>query len=100
MLSQDGVHYRWQDGSTVTLNRWAKDLQEDEDCVFIDVDGTWKTKSCDDQLPGAICHVPTSKILFYFLFFFVTQIISKIACLFFPRTPFYSALMYRSEDIV
>ncbi|XP_073490174.1 lymphocyte antigen 75 [Aquarana catesbeiana] len=57
----DGVHYRWQDGSTVTLNRWAKDLQEDEDCVFIDVDGTWKTKSCDDQLPGAICHVPTTE---------------------------------------
>ncbi|CAI9550553.1 unnamed protein product, partial [Staurois parvus] len=56
----DGLHYRWQDGSTVTLNRWAEDVQEDEDCVFIDVDGTWKTKSCDDELPGAICHIPTN----------------------------------------
>ncbi|XP_018408641.1 PREDICTED: lymphocyte antigen 75-like [Nanorana parkeri] len=52
----DGIHYRWQDGSTVTLNRWAEDEQEDEDCVYIDIDGTWKTKSCDAELPGVICH--------------------------------------------
>nr|DBA19768.1 TPA: hypothetical protein GDO54_015546 [Pyxicephalus adspersus] len=56
----DGIHYRWQDGSAITLNRWTEEAQEDEDCVFIDVDGTWKTKSCDDELPGAFCHIPTN----------------------------------------
>ncbi|KAM5152369.1 lymphocyte antigen 75-like [Mantella aurantiaca] len=56
----DGIHYRWQDGSTVTLSRWAEDEHEVEDCVFMDVDGTWRTKSCDDELPGAVCYVPAN----------------------------------------
>ncbi|XP_040296244.1 lymphocyte antigen 75 [Bufo bufo] len=53
----DGIHYRWQDGSLVTLNRWSDESLE-EDCTFIALDGTWKTESCDIKLPGAICHVP------------------------------------------
>ncbi|XP_056392424.1 lymphocyte antigen 75 [Hyla sarda] len=56
----DGIHYRWQDGSLVTLNRWSEESQE-EDCTYVALDGMWKTKSCDIQLPGAICHVPPEK---------------------------------------
>ncbi|XP_077128977.1 lymphocyte antigen 75 [Ranitomeya variabilis] len=56
----DGIHYRWLDGSLVTLNRWAEETQE-EDCTFISLHGTWKTEICDIQLPGAICHVPPEK---------------------------------------
>ncbi|XP_069838881.1 lymphocyte antigen 75 isoform X2 [Dendropsophus ebraccatus] len=56
----DGIHYRWQDGSLVTLNRWSEESQE-EDCTYVSLDGTWKTESCDVQLPGAICHAPAEK---------------------------------------
>ncbi|XP_075685462.1 lymphocyte antigen 75 isoform X2 [Rhinoderma darwinii] len=56
----DGIHYRWQDGSLVSLNRWSEEAYE-EDCAFIGVDGTWKTDGCDIQLPGAICYVPPEK---------------------------------------
>ncbi|XP_068101743.1 lymphocyte antigen 75 [Hyperolius riggenbachi] len=57
----DGNHYRWQDGSTVTMSRWSQDEQEEEDCVYVDVDGTWKTESCDQELPGAVCHIVTEQ---------------------------------------
>ncbi|KAG8559856.1 hypothetical protein GDO81_017477 [Engystomops pustulosus] len=56
----DGIHYRWQDGSLVTLNRWSEGTQEG-DCTFIALDGTWKTESCDSQIPGAVCYVPPKK---------------------------------------
>ncbi|XP_071978038.1 lymphocyte antigen 75 [Engystomops pustulosus] len=56
----DGIHYRWQDGSLVTLNRWSEGTQEG-DCTFIALDGTWKTESCDSQIPGAVCYVPLKK---------------------------------------
>ncbi|KAM3917550.1 lymphocyte antigen 75 [Leptodactylus fuscus] len=56
----DGVHYRWQDGSPVSLNRWSEESQEEE-CTYIALDGTWKTESCDVKLPGAVCHVPPEK---------------------------------------
>ncbi|KAM4023825.1 lymphocyte antigen 75 [Anomaloglossus baeobatrachus] len=56
----DGIHYRWLDGSLVTLNRWSTDTQE-EDCTLISLEGTWKTETCDIQLPGAICHIPPEK---------------------------------------
>ncbi|XP_075036883.1 lymphocyte antigen 75 [Mixophyes fleayi] len=57
----DGTHYRWQDGNPVTLNRWSEEYQEDGDCVFMAADGTWRTESCDVELPGAICHEPPNE---------------------------------------
>ncbi|XP_063789734.1 lymphocyte antigen 75 isoform X2 [Pseudophryne corroboree] len=57
----DGIHYRWQDGSQATLNRWSEEYQEDGECVYLAVDGTWRTESCDIELPGAICHVPPNE---------------------------------------
>lgn len=56
----DGIHYRWQDGSLVSLNRWSEESQE-EDCTYVALDGTWKTESCDIQMPGAICYAPPEK---------------------------------------
>ncbi|KAM4626507.1 lymphocyte antigen 75 [Discoglossus pictus] len=57
----DGVHYRWQDGKDVTLNRWAQDDQAKDECVFMDSDGSWYTLSCDTELPGAFCQLPSNK---------------------------------------
>ncbi|XP_066432056.1 lymphocyte antigen 75 isoform X2 [Eleutherodactylus coqui] len=56
----DGIHYRWHDKSLVTLNRWSNE-SKNEACTFVALDGTWKTESCDVQLPGAICYSPPEK---------------------------------------
>ncbi|XP_053554324.1 lymphocyte antigen 75 isoform X2 [Bombina bombina] len=54
----DGMNYHWQDGKDVTLNRWSRNEQAKEDCVFMDSDGFWKTLNCDEELPGAFCYFP------------------------------------------
>ncbi|XP_041433459.1 lymphocyte antigen 75 isoform X2 [Xenopus laevis] len=54
--SNDGVNYQWQDGKQVVLSKWSEDEEEEEQCVYIDTDGFWKTMSCDAELPGAFCH--------------------------------------------
>ncbi|KAM8933524.1 lymphocyte antigen 75-like [Pelodytes ibericus] len=57
----DGVHYRWQDGAQVTINRWSDADQAFGDCVYFDTDGFWKTSSCDTLMPGVFCYLPPEK---------------------------------------
>ncbi|XP_031749737.1 lymphocyte antigen 75 [Xenopus tropicalis] len=61
--NQDGIHYRWQDGKPVTVSRWSKDEEENEKCVYMDTDGFWKTRNCNNQIPGAFCYtVPEDSV--------------------------------------
>ncbi|KAG8432380.1 hypothetical protein GDO86_016860 [Hymenochirus boettgeri] len=57
--SNDGIHYRWQDGKRVVLSRWSDEEEAGEQCVYINTDGFWKTTSCDVELPGGFCHFKT-----------------------------------------
>ncbi|XP_053327205.1 lymphocyte antigen 75 [Spea bombifrons] len=52
----DGVHYRWQNGKQVTINRWSEEDEGSEECVYMSEDGFWKTEDCDTMLPGAFCY--------------------------------------------
>ncbi|XP_043550432.1 lymphocyte antigen 75-like [Chiloscyllium plagiosum] len=54
----DGLHFRWSDGRHTTYSHWSKDDSVPVDnCVYMDIDGYWRTLSCDSVLEGAICHV-------------------------------------------
>lgn len=59
---QSGINYRWSDGGETVYTHW--DTADDEDdfvsevCVYIDVNGGWRTADCRTLLPGALCHVP------------------------------------------
>ncbi|XP_059822448.1 lymphocyte antigen 75 [Hypanus sabinus] len=54
----DGLYFRWSDGRHLTYSHWSMDHSEATDnCVYMDVDGYWKTLSCNSVLKGAICHL-------------------------------------------
>ncbi|XP_048389603.1 lymphocyte antigen 75 isoform X2 [Stegostoma tigrinum] len=53
----DGLHFRWSDGRHTTYSHWSKgDSVPVDNCVYMDIDGYWRTLSCDSILEGAICH--------------------------------------------
>uniref|UniRef100_A0A8C5WHE4 Lymphocyte antigen 75 n=1 Tax=Leptobrachium leishanense TaxID=445787 RepID=A0A8C5WHE4_9ANUR len=56
--NDDGVHFRWQNGKRVTLNRWFELDGRLGDCVYLDIDGFWKTGMCDASYFGAFCYQP------------------------------------------
>ncbi|XP_078259962.1 lymphocyte antigen 75 isoform X1 [Rhinoraja longicauda] len=54
----DGLYFRWADGRHTTYSHWSMDDSTPTDnCVYMDVDGYWKTLGCDSVLQGALCHV-------------------------------------------
>ncbi|XP_069791495.1 lymphocyte antigen 75 isoform X2 [Narcine bancroftii] len=54
----DGLHYRWSDGRHATYSHWSTDDPAPTDnCVYMDIDGYWKTLGCDSVLEGVICHI-------------------------------------------
>ncbi|KAJ7405621.1 hypothetical protein BTVI_67932 [Pitangus sulphuratus] len=58
LFSRDGgKHYGWLDGKHVSFSRWSEDDEEtNEECVFLDTDGFWKSSDCSSENRGAICY--------------------------------------------
>ncbi|XP_069094090.1 C-type mannose receptor 2 isoform X2 [Pleurodeles waltl] len=52
-LTGDNLNYaNWQDGEPLQIRG----------CVYMDVDGTWRTANCDTKLQGAICKLNTESV--------------------------------------
>lgn len=60
----------------MSFSRWSEDDEEtNEECVFLDTDGFWRTSDCSSENRGAICYASESmyatiifiKIYFYFI---------------------------------
>ncbi|KAL0967021.1 hypothetical protein UPYG_G00303550 [Umbra pygmaea] len=53
-------YFRWIDGWPLTMARWAQyELSRDRPCVYLDVDGTWKTALCNHTYPS-VCKQSTA----------------------------------------
>ncbi|XP_041056798.1 lymphocyte antigen 75 isoform X1 [Carcharodon carcharias] len=59
----DGLHFRWSDGRHTIYSHWSRDDSAPTDnCVYMDVDGFWRTLGCDSALEGAICHTQQKEL--------------------------------------
>uniref|UniRef100_A0A673ZBZ0 Macrophage mannose receptor 1-like n=1 Tax=Salmo trutta TaxID=8032 RepID=A0A673ZBZ0_SALTR len=52
--------FRWMDGWPLSLVRWAQnEPSRDRPCVYLDVEGTWKTAHCNHTYPS-VCKQSTA----------------------------------------
>uniref|UniRef100_A0A8D0HCU8 Lymphocyte antigen 75 n=1 Tax=Sphenodon punctatus TaxID=8508 RepID=A0A8D0HCU8_SPHPU len=75
LSSKDGgTHYSWSDGRHVSVSRWSEDDEDlNEECVVLDITGSWKTADCYTKKPGVICYLPEKESE-------KVQVISPIQC--------------------
>ncbi|XP_045549731.1 macrophage mannose receptor 1-like [Salmo salar] len=53
-------YFRWMDGWPLSLARWAPgEPSRDRSCVYLDVEGTWKTALCNHTYPS-VCKQSTA----------------------------------------
>ncbi|XP_043930681.1 lymphocyte antigen 75 [Protopterus annectens] len=52
----DGIHYSWSDGRSISYSRWAENEQGTGECVYLDTNGFWKCADCYTKQQGAICY--------------------------------------------
>uniref|UniRef100_A0A8C3LCY8 Secretory phospholipase A2 receptor n=1 Tax=Chrysolophus pictus TaxID=9089 RepID=A0A8C3LCY8_CHRPC len=59
--ADNGLNFEWSDGTRSLFTFWEDDeSQALGSCVYMDTSGHWKSTSCEQLLPGAVCHVPPS----------------------------------------
>uniref|UniRef100_A0A8C7MYG2 Mannose receptor, C type 1b n=1 Tax=Oncorhynchus kisutch TaxID=8019 RepID=A0A8C7MYG2_ONCKI len=52
-------YFRWMDGWPLSMDQWAKDEpSRDRPCVYLDVEGTWKTALCNHTYPSVCKQSP------------------------------------------
>uniref|UniRef100_G1NF25 Uncharacterized protein n=1 Tax=Meleagris gallopavo TaxID=9103 RepID=G1NF25_MELGA len=62
--ADNGLNFEWSDGTRSLFTFWEDDeSQALGSCVYMDTSGHWKSTSCEQILPGAVCHVPPKKKL-------------------------------------
>ncbi|XP_042678556.1 secretory phospholipase A2 receptor isoform X2 [Centrocercus urophasianus] len=62
--ADNGLNFEWSDGTRSLFTFWEDDeSQALGSCVYMDASGHWKSTSCEQLLPGAVCHVPPKKKL-------------------------------------
>lgn len=68
----------------MSFSRWSEDDEEtNEECVFLDIDGFWRTSDCSSENRGAICYASESmySIIIFIKFDFYYEMYSMIpAC--------------------
>uniref|UniRef100_A0AAY5L4C1 Mannose receptor, C type 1b n=1 Tax=Esox lucius TaxID=8010 RepID=A0AAY5L4C1_ESOLU len=58
-------YFRWIDGWHLNMVQWAKnEPSRDRPCVYLDVDGTWKTSLCNHTYPS-VCKQSTGETVTY-----------------------------------
>uniref|UniRef100_A0A6Q2YAE0 Mannose receptor, C type 1b n=1 Tax=Esox lucius TaxID=8010 RepID=A0A6Q2YAE0_ESOLU len=58
-------YFRWIDGWHLNMVQWAKnEPSRDRPCVYLDVDGTWKTSLCNHTYPS-VCKQSTGETVSY-----------------------------------
>ncbi|XP_070976307.1 macrophage mannose receptor 1-like [Oncorhynchus clarkii lewisi] len=52
-------YFRWMDGWPLSMDRWAQgEPSRDRPCVYLDVEGTWKTALCNHTYPSVCKQSP------------------------------------------
>ncbi|XP_042191987.1 lymphocyte antigen 75 isoform X3 [Callorhinchus milii] len=58
----EGPVFEWSDGRNTDYKPWEyKNLNTNGSCVYMDTKGIWTSKSCHDEVDGAICYASRSK---------------------------------------
>uniref|UniRef100_A0A4W3HS50 Lymphocyte antigen 75-like n=1 Tax=Callorhinchus milii TaxID=7868 RepID=A0A4W3HS50_CALMI len=53
----EGPVFEWSDGRNTDYKPWEyKNLNTNGSCVYMDTKGIWTSKSCHDEVDGAICY--------------------------------------------
>lgn len=61
LFFQTQGYFRWMDGWPLSLARWAPgEPSRDRSCVYLDVEGTWKTALCNHTYPS-VCKQSTGE---------------------------------------
>ncbi|XP_028602663.2 secretory phospholipase A2 receptor isoform X2 [Podarcis muralis] len=57
--SDNGLNFEWSDGTKPPHTFWRdEESQTSGSCVYIDIDGRWRSTGCERLLNGAVCHIP------------------------------------------
>ncbi|XP_066490319.1 secretory phospholipase A2 receptor [Tiliqua scincoides] len=60
--SDSGLNFQWSDGTKPFLTFWAdEESQTFGSCVYIDINGRWRSTNCEKLLKGAVCHIPPKR---------------------------------------
>eukprot|EP00062_Callorhinchus_milii_P005644 gi/632945349/ref/XP_007888015.1/ PREDICTED: secretory phospholipase A2 receptor [Callorhinchus milii] len=58
-----GESFIWSDTSPALFSHWAEgSLRSSHDCVYMDINGFWKTADCQSQLQGALCQISQTRL--------------------------------------